>query len=556
MTARDPQQPGDTNPGAAASGEQQPDSPQTSERQPGEPATNDLPHGAAPTLPAAPQFLPPSVTPQTPPRHDASVQERLNPRRNVATAAQEAKQQILERPHPLTPVARLWIALVVLIFSFGRQMLDRLGDIRETVQEKSAWFGLIVLGIAILILLIGVAQWWFTKFIADDSELRIETGFIFQNSKRIAYERIQSIDINQPLAARFIGLAELSIDVGAASHTKLRYLKRSRAATLRDELLARAHGVRPTESMPAASAWTDLSESDEVLVSTRPDRLLLAALLSPQFLIPAAILIVYALVVLIGQLEWFALFAVFPFLGGLYSFIVSRVTSQWNYNLARKPQGIQITRGLTNLRSQSLPTDRIQGLRIAQPVTLRPFGLYRMDVDVLGYAHASDETNETTSNLLMPAGTWQQVLTVIEVIWPGTDLPSLVFQPSPPRSRWLRWFDAQHCSYGRNDSIVASTHGWLTRITELIPHARTQSVQLSQGPLQRRLRLASVEVHNCDGPVNLVLRHLNPADAREQALTQLEASRAARRRESSDRRPDLPPPGSNPETPTQTEAAM
>ena len=89
----------------------------------------------------------------------------------------------------------------------------------------------------------GFVTWYFTRFVIDDDELRIETGAVFKNSKRIPFERLQSVDIIQPLAARIFGLAELRIEAGAGdSTTKLRYLSRPRPPRLRDYLLARAHG--------------------------------------------------------------------------------------------------------------------------------------------------------------------------------------------------------------------------------------------------------------------------------------------------------------------------
>ena len=68
---------------------------------------------------------------------------------------------------------------------------------------------------------------------------------MFKNSKRVPFERVQSVDIIQQFAARIFGLAELRIEVGAGDSTiKLRYLTRQQASSLRDYLLSRAHGDR------------------------------------------------------------------------------------------------------------------------------------------------------------------------------------------------------------------------------------------------------------------------------------------------------------------------
>ena len=63
----------------------------------------------------------------------------------------------------------------------------------------------------------GFFTWYFTRFVIDDDELRIETGWVFKKSKKIPFERLQSVDIIQPLAARLFGLAELRLEAGPAT---------------------------------------------------------------------------------------------------------------------------------------------------------------------------------------------------------------------------------------------------------------------------------------------------------------------------------------------------
>ncbi len=76
--------------------------------------------------------------------------------------------------------------------------------------------------------------------------------------------------------------------------------------------------------------------------------------------------------------------------------------------------------------------------------------------------------------------------------------------------------------------MLVSHGGLFVPRTSVVPHGRVQSVRLIQGPLQRRLGLASVEAHTTPGPVNLVCRHLALGPARELALTELDRMRHAR----------------------------
>ena len=109
----------------------------------------------------------------------------------------------------------------------------------------------------------GFVSWWFTRFIIDDEELRIETGAMFKKSKKIPFERLQSVDIIQPLAARIFGLAELRLEAGAGdSTTKLRYLTRRpglpAAGLSADPRPRRAGNHRRPATRPRRQPLTDL----------------------------------------------------------------------------------------------------------------------------------------------------------------------------------------------------------------------------------------------------------------------------------------------------------
>lgn len=64
-----------------------------------------------------------------------------------------------------------------------------------------------------------------------------------------------------------------------------------------------------------------------------------------------------------------------------------------------------------------------------------------------------------------------------------------------------------------------------------MPHARLQAHGAHQGPLERRLGLASVRLHSTQGPVKPVVRHLAEADALALVNAQQARGSAARRGE-------------------------
>ncbi len=425
-----------------------------------------------------------------------------DPAMPVAVAAPDLPR-LVEHPHPLTPVVRAWVLVAAAAWAIGRELVGREypGFRLPPLNWVTVGGAVIVLGL----LVIAYLDWRATSFIIDPSELRIESGVFVKTSERIRYDRIQAVDVAQPFLPRLLGMAEITIDVGAEGGHRLRYLSRQRAVTIREYLLARAHGVvAAPQNQVSTGALDDLGADDEVLVRVPPQRLLLGAVLSHEVL--------FGVVPFVAMIAWlssrspdglrvvlsgWALFGlVLPALAGFWRFVARRVIGQWNYAFVRSGPGLKISRGLTNLTSQSVPRHRIQSLLIAQPLWWRRLGLYRVEMAVLGNAGLELESEHgTTSNILLPIGTHAEVDLVLATIWPGLSLDEIVLQRSPDRARWLQPISHRWVGWGSDDEVLVTQSGWLTRHRTIVPHARLQSMAVTQGPLRRRLGLASVDFH-------------------------------------------------------------
>jgi putative membrane protein len=225
----------------------------------------------------------------------------------------------------------------------------------------------------------------------------------------------------------------------------------------------------------------------------------------------------------------YALPGLIPLLIGAVSMISRRVVAMFHFTLAHSPRGLRVTRGLTNLTSQSVPIDRIQGLKISQPLLWRSCGWYRVDVDIVGYGAATGENSQSdATSVLLPVATADEVSRALDQVLPGVNLGLIELQRSPARARWLHWFGAHTLRYGWDDAVLITEQGLMTRVRNVVPHAKAQSVRIEQGPLQRRLRLADVHIDTPPGPVNAVARELDESTARALALSQLDRARAAR----------------------------
>ena len=404
--------------------------------------------------------------------------------------------KVTERPHPLTPFIRGWVVLLALMIGIGREFVPNGEGPRPIPPLEIILAGVTALAVAAGIA--GYVSWRFTRFVIDAEELRVDTGAIFRRSTRIAFDKVQSIDVVQPFAARLFGLAELQIDVGSHERSKLRYLQLGRAYALRDYLLARARGYQAeaATSTSSVSVLTDLHEADEVLVQVSPQTLVLAAVTSHEFwgIVVGGVLFV-SVGLAIGQ-WWVLLAAAIPTISALFGFVGRRVTGQFNYTLSRRAHGLRISRGLTSLTSQSLPARRVQAAQLSQSPVWRRLGLYRIDIEVIGWgAITDDEDKSGVSTILLPAGTIDQVRVALAAIWPRADYAAVELLPAPRRARWLHPFSGPFLRWGHDQHLVVSQHGWLVRRWQLVPHTRIQSVRVAQGPLSRRLGLADLEFH-------------------------------------------------------------
>jgi putative membrane protein len=88
--------------------------------------------------------------------------------------------------------------------------------------------------------------------------------------------------------------------------------------------------------------------------------------------------------------------------------------------------------------------------------------------------------------------------------------------------------------YQLTDTALVTRDGLLTRRLVIVPYGRIQSVRIRQGPLQRRLRLATVWADTAGRGLTAVAPHRDAAEALALATELAERSRAARH---------TPPPG-------------
>ena len=494
-------------------------------------AADGSPRGTSPT--------PDHLTPQDHPNRVPSGPRDTNPAPDHLTprdVSRDTPPKVVERPHPLTGLARSGIALVAGGYFVTREILEG----GPGFSGGFLFIGLGLLAVALVAGISGIFTWRTTTFVADDEEFRIERKFLSQSSSRVDYTKVQSVDVSQPLIARLMGLAKVHIDVGGAGGLDIAFLSRARAESLRDHLVERMQRVQAPLSFPPPHAGdgvpaegdlpvgslppTAAHPADELVVEVPARNLLtgtfislgtLSALIGGVILISIAFLTrtpVTSLAAIIGIGGW----------------IWNQTGRNWNFRMTRRDGALRMTRGALSTTAQGLRPGRIQGVAIKQDLLQRVTGLYQMTVTVLGYGDPTGDENRRTNAVVLPFGTWDEVLTVLRAVWPEVDLTQVQPHTQPERAKWLTPVTFGTHNWGIGQHVVVTQHGLLERTFTIVPHRRMQSASIHQGPVQRLLRLASVHVHTTDGPVNQRLYHLDEADARRVFEEQVERARLAR----------------------------
>jgi len=429
-----------------------------------------------------------------------------------------APEDEFRRLSPLTPIARSAIFLAAAVYTGGRQVIEE----REFTGAAIAAAAILVAGA-----LFGFASWYRTKFRITATELRIDTGVFNRRSRRVRLDRILEIGVNQPFVARLLGLAELKIETATTeAEVSLSYLPLGEAHQVRQVLLEQRDTVRAREAGEDGAPGIPAPSAEPVPLVRVPLSWQVKGLLASGETIGLLVLGVAIAGVLAAGLSLGAFGIGLATFGGAAFSLVRKLVGWWDWRVAVVPTGIQVRHGMFSLTTRTFNVERLQGVRITEPLLQRPFGLARLELSVAGGMKDSGSGDEG-SGIALPVAprdlVWRLAADLI-----GADPSAVPITGPPRRASWLRPFGRPWLAFGMDDRLVVSRAGLFARRTDLVPLARVQSLRLTQGPLQRWLRLASVHADSPVGLVNAQGVHRDPAEARRLVQEGVERARVAR----------------------------
>ncbi|WP_100444862.1 PH domain-containing protein [Glycomyces xiaoerkulensis] len=394
------------------------------------------------------------------------------------------------RLHPLTPLLESFRLLIAVVLASSWQMY---------IRENAAFGVAIAVFAGVFGAFSGLLSWLYTGYRVVGGELQITEGVLIRKSRTLPLERLQGIEVAQPIRARIFGLAELRIEVAGANETEapLSYLKLGEAHAFRKELLAVAGRGRAAEEPdePEPEAGTPIAR-----VGGR--RLIAGAVLE---YLPPTLLVFAVMIGALALLTWMLdsadaevnlwRFGAVPILFGLAGSIIQMVTSilrNWNFTLSRADRRLRVERGVTEKHSNIVPLSRVTAVSVELPVMWRLKRWRRVRVSTASIAQQG--TQGADGGDLLPVGSVAESEHVAGTAMPQLEWRELaaVLRRPPRRARWRTPFTWKIRGAGLGEDVFSVRYGLMKTTTVAVPYARIQQVEVTQGPLQRLQGLATV----------------------------------------------------------------
>lgn len=314
-----------------------------------------------------------------------------------------------KRNHISIVFERLGFVFFTLILVGFNSLLDSLSEItnpqfwRDLTDEATRADGVVyVFGgtafflIAVGVLIVSLIYWYKTFFYIRGDDFIYERKTLFKKYSKLPITNIATVNLQRSVFERVVGTSRVKVDLNS-SHTANRtdfsfVLRTAEAEKLRDTLLGLKKEI-------GANADTPLPHADEAktpVISFSMSEVVRHRLLSVSLLqSAAAFFFVFVLPFLDGSRAWsvdgMLNYALLAFAVGSAALIWSSL-NLGRYTVEKDNATIYIQYGLIKKTAYSFCIDRVNGVFIRQPVLARIFGLYSVEVAVVGLGNEKKES--------------------------------------------------------------------------------------------------------------------------------------------------------------------
>lgn len=413
------------------------------------------------------------------------------------------------RVHRLTPLLKFWTVilavLAVVAVNINLTVLTRAWTWLEQGQFLPLLGAAGAFGLACALVWFASQVWWRAMgFRLDDEEVSLRHGVLSRNLRTARYDRIQAVDVVESVIARLFGLAAVRVETagGGNSVIEIAYLPKAEADAVRREVLARARRTPDTPDTPDTPAPVQPEPGRAIVPEIPIGRSLAAAALQGSSI--GGVVAVVA--ILLSPLSWATLV---PVIFGFVPVIWNQIDRAWRFTARLDDDTLHLSYGLADRRRQSIPLERIHGVRLTQPLLWRATGWWFISVSVAGYGVTAGRNAATTT--VLPVGSRGQADALLAVIAPAPLIDAPTFT-SPDRARWVSPVDLRQQSVTVREDAVITRQGRLNRRISIIHPSHIQELSLTRGPLQQLVGLCTVRFDLVPGPVRMAGEDLTPED--------------------------------------------
>ncbi len=441
---------------------------------------------------------------------------------------------------------------------------------------------IVIMGVLLASLFFRWLAWMRFRYYVGEQDIRVEKGILNRTARSIPYERIQDVSIEQKPLARMMGLGEVKFETGGGDgdDATLSFVTLDEANRLRTLIRARKAGVAALEPDAIVAGETDappIFAMDGKRVFTfglYSFSLVIFAVLGGlaqqfDFLLPFDfwdfkhwIGLAEERGMSVNTINGVGLFAqlmlAFGALGslifiGFATGVIRTLLREHGFRLDHNEKGFRRRRGLLTLTDVVMPGHRVQAA-ILQTGPVRK----RRGWHSLKFVGLAQDSKEESNYVAAPFATLDEVWGIARAatihapeaeaplsrgaasywFWPLVLLPipiaigiaALVIfaDATPARAALLllllavaaavSWLDWRKYFYGLDARQLYLQRGWWRQQLTIAPQVKVQSIEITQGPLTRRMGLASVKFGIAGGTLEMIALPLATANAIRDAV--------------------------------------
>lgn len=452
------------------------------------------------------------------------------------------------RTHPLSPLATGWKVIAGILAIVMAQNIGSLLD--EITLVRVLW----ALGITAVITACALGAsyvgWLRSTFTVDSAGVTLRSGLLQRQERFAPREKIESVSLEEPLAARLLGLTKIKVEFsgGSDSHLTIEFVKSGEADEIRRTILWVAQkplienrapvehhiaerpkdvdgeSVDPSEielrDSPVTASrsaechdavsngddGTDLAvvniDSDHLLAKIPTHRVIHAMIRDLENIVATviSIVVIVATVIPVLTVDGFtvaALIAAIPALVAGPRILLKRLESAWGFISVHTPHGLRMRHGLLNSTTDNISAGKIQSLTLKRSLLWRSPRWTAVYATISGVGNAELDGLSTGRGAVLPVGTPEELRRTLPVLVPplgsGND---------------AEWCDHHLSVSARSIEGLRAPNRWFTwishrtKVAVVLPHAVVYRSGILTPTLTVIPRDRIQEVTLSDGPLD------------------------------------------------------